>query len=205
MSVKIYDDALLAKLQRWTVNAPVDVLGVADTKQLFEVISDTTNDKTIKLPLIALRRIGGYKLLNRNKQPRSFDGARVQKEQNSAVKLNQIPIGISYQIDVYTRLMEEADEYTRNLIFNIVNYPKLTIDIPYENRGIKHDANIRLISDVEDNSAIPERLVPGQFTRMTLSIEIDDAFLWDVRIKDNLSIVEIRVEHDNNKEMIYKK
>ena len=102
--------------------------------------------------------------------------------------LQAVPIGIGYQIDVYTRYLAEADEYARNLVYNIINYPKLTIEIPYENSKLQHDANIRILSDVEDNSDIPERLISGQFSRFTIGINIDDAYLWDVRIKDNLKL-----------------
>ena len=62
---------------------------------------------------------------------------------------------------------------------------------------LSHDANIRVTSDVEDNSDIPERLIPGQFTRLTLGISIDDAYLFDVRIKDNLSIKSVSVIPDS--------
>ena len=209
MGVKLYDDALLAKLNKWTSGTHLTVTSVDETKRLFEVIADTTNDKPIKLPIIALSRNGGYKILNKNKQPRTYDGALMQVTADSGVKLNQIPIGISYQIDIYTRYLEEADEYARNLIFNIINYPKLNVIIPYEDRGITHDANIRIISDVEDNSSIPERLIPGQFSRLTLGVDIDDAYLWDVRVRQNLSIVEghvdIRDGESFDKELIFKK
>ena len=39
-----------------------------------------------------------------------------------------------------------------------------------------------------NNSDIPERLVSGQFTRMTMRIDIDDAYLFDVRYRDVYSI-----------------
>ena len=42
--------------------------------------------------------------------------------------------------------------------------------------------------DIEDNSNIPERLINGQFTRLTFNINIDDAYLWNIKVKDNLSI-----------------
>lgn len=188
MGVKLYDDALLDKLKRWA-GTQLTITGVNETKRLFEVISDIKNDKSIDLPLVALRRQGGYKILNKNKQPGSHQGAIMQASADKSVILNKIPIGISYQLDIYTRYLEEADEYARNFIFNIINYPRVTVEIPYHDKGIKHDSNIRLISDVEDNSDIAERLISGQFSRITLSFDIDDAYLWDVRIKDNLSIV----------------
>ena len=50
--------------------------------------------------------------------------------------------------------------------------------------------------DVEDNSSVPERLINGQFTRFTFNITIDDAYLWDTRIRDNyeIKLAEIIVE-----------
>lgn len=190
MAVRFYDEALLKKFQKWTADTQVHLTGINETKRLFEVVADMNNDRPIQFPLIALSRNGGYTIQEKYKQPRSYNGSALVVTTDSGAKLNAIPIGISYQIDIYTRELAEADEYARNIVFNIINYPKLTIEIPYEDSGLTHDANIRLISDVEDNSDIPERLISGQFTRFTIGIDIDDAYLFDVRVKDNLSIVE---------------
>ena len=94
--------------------------------------------------------------------------------------LKAIPISIPYQIDIYTRYQDEADEYARNIVYNIINYPKLDIIIPYYDENYTHHSNIRMQSDIEDTSDVPERLVPGQFTRMTIHIYIDDAYLFDI-------------------------
>ena len=190
MAVRFYDEALVAKLKKWTQDTDVTLLGVNETKRRFEVLADKNNDQPIKLPLITLSRNGGYTILSKNKKPLSYDGNTFVRSNDKSALLNGIPISIQYQIDIYTRYLEEADEYARNIVFNIVNYPKLNIEIPYEDLGLTHDANIMLSSDVDDNSDIPERLIPGQFTRLTIGIVIDDAYLFDVRIKKNLSIVE---------------
>ena len=191
MAVRFYDEALLKKFQKWTADTQVQLTGVNETRRLFEVIADKQNDKPIQLPLIALSRNGGYTIQEKYKQPRSYNGNALIVTTDSGAKLNAIPIGISYQLDIYARHLAEADEYARNIVFNIINYPKLNIEIPYEDSGLTHDANIRLITDVEDNSDIPERLISGQFTRFTIGIDIDDAYLFDVRIKDNLNIVSV--------------
>ena len=199
MGVRFYDDALLEKLKKWTAGTNAFLTGVNDTKRMFETTLDKNNDKPIKLPLIALSRPGGYTILNRNQRPLAHDGNALIRAENRGARVSAIPIGINYQLDIYTRYLDEADEYARNFIFNIINYPKLNIEIPYEDlKVLTHDANIRLTSDVEDNSDIPERLIPGQFTRLTLGINIDDAYLFDVRIKDNLSIKEISVIPDKD-------
>ena len=201
MAVRFYDDALLSKLKKWTADTQVQLAGVNETRRLFEVVSDKTNDSTIKLPLIALSRNGGYTIQEKYKQPRSYNGAKMIVTTDTGAKLNAIPIGITYQLDIYTRYLAEADEYARNIVFNIINYPKLTVEIPYEDTGLQHDANIRLTTDVEDNSDIPERLIPGQFTRFTIGIDIDDAYLFDVRIKDNISLVDSQ-RQDNNGQLL---
>ena len=54
MSVGLYDNAFLAKLQAWTKDTAVTVLSPSDSRRLFETISDTTNDGPIKLPIISL-------------------------------------------------------------------------------------------------------------------------------------------------------
>lgn len=186
MSTKLYDDALVDKIRGWTQNTSITVTGPDESRRLFEVIADQRNDNPIQLPLIAISRNRGFNILDNGlgKQPMSFDGLTLNANANQASQLNSIPISISYQIDVYTRYFEEADEYVRNLVFNIINFPKLQINIPYNNENYKHVANITIGSEVEDNSDIPERLIAGQFTRMTIRFNINDARLWDIRYRD---------------------
>lgn len=190
MSVNLYDKALLEKLNNWTKNSELHIVGPEESRRIFELIADEGNDKPIQLPLIVLTRPGGYTITDQGlaKHPLSYNGAKLRYNEDTSVILNAIPISIPYQLDVYTRYFEQADEYTRNLVFNIINYPKLTIDLPYHDEHYKHDSNIRLQSDIVDNSAIPERLIAGQFTRMTMQLNIDDAYLWDIRYKDNWKI-----------------
>jgi len=202
MSTKLYDDALLAKIKYWCQDSPLIVFGVDDTRRLFEVVADITNDQPIKLPLVCIRRAGGFDIQLKGKNPLSYNALKLDANYNKSKLLNAIPIGIEYQLDIYTRYYEEADEYVRNFIFNLINYPKLTINIPYNNENRQHDSNIRIAGEVEDNSDIPERLISGQFTRLTLALTIDDAYLWDVRIKDNWHISESR--HDINNEITEK-
>jgi len=47
MSARFYDYALIKKLQYWTANTNVKIYNPADTRKLFEVIADETNDKPV--------------------------------------------------------------------------------------------------------------------------------------------------------------
>lgn len=188
MSVYLYDEAFIDKLRNWTKDTQIQVFSPDDTKRLYEVIADKNNDKPIELPIICLRRQTNLNITNQGKRPLTFDGMTLAQSQEVAIKLNAIPMTINYQLDIYTRYMKEADEFLRNLTFNIINYPKLTIKIPYNGFDVYHNGFIRMSEEVNNTSDIPERLVNGQFTRYTFNIMIDDAYLWNIKEKGNLSI-----------------
>lgn len=188
MSVQLYDKAFKDKLLNWTKDTQITILDPSETRKMFEVIADKSNDGSIKLPIISLKRPGGFSILSTAKRPLAFDGLTLDANHDKAKQLNAIPISIPYQIDIYTRYQEEMDEYVRNIVFNIINYPKLDVTIPYNNENYIHHSNIRLNGEIEDTSDIPERLVPGQFVRMSMQIIVDDAYLFDVRYRNVYSI-----------------
>jgi len=190
MSVTLYDEALVAKIKNWTENTNVHIYGVNDTRKLVETIADETNDKSIQLPVISISRVNGYQILNPNKRPMSYDGKMIESNIEKSVNLNAIPINITYQIDVWTRYLKEADEYMRNIIFNVINFPKVEIGLEYNNVHIVHYSSIRIVTDVLDNSDAGFKITNGQFSRLSLGISIDDAYLWDTRIRDNIVIDE---------------
>jgi hypothetical protein len=114
-------------------------------------------------------------LLSNVKSPKSFDGVRLIDKNNNIIPnqitpnktalFNVLPIKLSYQLDIYTKTAEEGDEYLRNFLFKLINNPVLKILIPYNNVNLEHIANIRVLNQVSDTSAINERVFSGQFTR----------------------------------------
>lgn len=188
MSVYLYDDALLSKIKYWTEKTSLHVYGVDEIRDLFQVVADETKDSPIKLPILTVTRPKGYTISNTNKKPTTYNGIKVVQGEKTASMLAQVPINIQYQFDIYTRYQKEADMYMRNLVFNIINYPTLSIIIPYRDINFKHNANIRINSDVMDTSNTSIRLFNGQFTRLSVTVNIDDAYLWDLRVANNLTI-----------------
>ena len=204
MSINLYDSAFLNKIKSWVRDEKMTVIGPDETRRLFQVVADQTNDKPIQLPLISLQRLREIEIRNVNKSPLTRDGMTIEaklttQDQNAVAKiisLTAIPISISYQLDIYCRYAEEANEYVRNFVFNLINYPKLTITIPYNDINYNHNAGIILQSSITDNSDIPERMIPGQFTRMTLQCILNDAYLFSAPIRNQaiISGVEITTE-----------
>ena len=200
MSMKLYDDALTNKIKNWIHDTDLTITGPDDTKALFQYRADINNDNPIQLPLIAISRGRTLNIENTSKKPTTFDSVVLEASNKKIITLSQVPISLDYQIDIYTRYFSECDEYIRNFVFNIINYPKLEVMIPYNNINYLHTSNIRLNNEVNDNSDIPERLISGQFTRFTLQITVDDAYMWSVPIRDNLTLetgLEIKLKNEN--------
>lgn len=208
MACRYYDDILVAKLNSWIPDTKkLRVLKPDEVTRLIKTMADDSGDKAVKLPVIALSRSKDIQIRSNIKQLKSFDGLRLEftddqgpdttglrgKEYYEAVKkiptstalFNVIPILLNYQMDIYTKTYEEGDEYVRNFLFKLINNPKLIIDIPYNNATLKHTANIRVLDTVSDTTDISEHLFAGQFTRWTIQLEIQDAFLFNIPYKEN--------------------
>jgi len=188
MAIRYYDLALVEKIKKWIKDPNLTILSPSDASRLFQVTADQLNDQPLKLPLISISRDPTVEILSTTKKALSYDGGHISANSKKSEVLNAIPIKISYQIDIYTKFFAEADEYVRNFVFNLINYPKIRIEIPYNNSKVLHDSNLMVESNISDNSDIPERLINGQFTRMSLKVNIDDAYLFSVPFMDNWNI-----------------
>lgn len=198
MACRYYDEVITAKLQKWLPsNSTLRVLKPDESKRLFELAANDSKDSSLKLPFIALSRNNDIELLSTVKSPKSFDGLRLWNKKTgvggaklsdipaTTAQLNVIPIKLLYQLDIYTKTAEEGDEYIRSFLFKLINNPVIKIEIPYNDLGIEHIANIRVMSSISDTSAISERLFSGQFTRWTLQFEVQDAFLFSIPYRRN--------------------
>ena len=194
MACRYYDDILVAKILKWLPeNTNLRVLGPSESKKLFELTADDTQDQPFKLPLITLTRSKDIELLSTIKQPKSYEGLKLLSTPEETLHLNVIPIKLLYDLTIYTKTEEEVDEYVRNFLFKLINNPVIKVRIPYNNTQIEHVANIRVLSNISDTSDISERIFSGQFHCWTIQLEIQDAFLfslpyrrnWQLCVEDN--------------------
>lgn len=178
MSVALYDQAVKQTIQRWILDPNLTVLGPDETKRLFQYKADKNDDRPLTLPLIAIGRERDIDIQITAKRPMSHSGKVFNSDGKVSDHLNAVPITLRYQIDIYTRYQEEADEYIRNFVFQIINYPAMEIQIPYNGSNLEYTSYMSLVNQITDNSDVAERLIPGQFTRMTLRIQLSDAYLF---------------------------
>lgn len=195
MALRYYDDVLAERLKRWVPeNSHLRILKPDESKRLFELIANDNNDKNIKVPFIALSRDTSIEINSNIKQNKSFDGLKLANNDDITLQLNVIPVTINYQLDIYTKTYDEGDEYLRSFLFKLINNPLLKIEIPYNNTSIQHVANIRVADQVSDTSDISERMFSGQFTRWTIQLELQDAFLFSIPYRKNWKLDGITVE-----------
>lgn len=186
MSVSFYDEAIIYKLKKWMPEQTnLRIYSPNETKKLFSIMADDTNDQPIKLPFISLARNNEIELTLNIKNLRSFDSYIVNSDNRNrtVTQWNVIPIKLVYQMDIFTKTVEDGEEYLRNFLFKIINNPSMSITIPYNNMMINHVVNIRVLSNVADTSDISERLFSGQFHRWTIQFELQDAFLFNLPTK----------------------
>ena len=204
MSTFLYDEALTEKFRNWTQKSKVEIYGPNETSRMFEVIADKSNDDSIKLPIIQIERDRGFEIINsgQTRRPLSYDGYTVSADENYGNILNAIPISIAYQVNVYCRYAKEADILIRNLIFNVINYPAMEITVPKvvlnnedgTSKDMVHTARIELASNtIQDNSNERERFIEGNYTKLSFLIQINDAYLWDLR-EHRTAEIEIRID-----------
>lgn len=208
MSIQLYDEAVSEKINSWLPkdnSRSIKILKPEESKRLFEIESDETSDHPISLPLLSLSRESTVEIRHPTMQPMSFDGLMLKSDGNKTVQLNAIPISLSYQLDIYTKRQDEGEELLRELLFKLINNPRITIEIPYNNQQLKHISSLTLQGEAEDTSDIQQRIFSGQFTRWTLRFKVNDAYLFSVPIVHNVKVEPELEVADNSDGKIYSK
>ena len=194
MSVTLYDTAVKKKIQGWVLDTNMTILAPDEVSRLYQWKADTTNDAPIELPLIAITRDRDFNIRITAKRAMSHEGLVFNSEDGISDHLNAIPITINYNVNIYTRTLEQADEYMRNFVFNLINYPTLKIEIPYNDSKLEYTSFLTLQPEISDNSDIPERLIAGQFSRMTVRFALNDAYLFSYNHKKVSRVSDILIK-----------
>lgn len=195
MSLTLYDKAVTEKIKAWILDPNMIVLSPDETTRMFEWKADISEDKPMQLPFITIQRNRDITIRDAGNKAMTRAGKVFNNQKGISDHLNAVPISISYVINIYTKFLEQADEYVRNFVFNFINYPGIVIKIPYNDSPLTYTSFITLQDTITDNSDIPERLVPGQFSRLTLNIALNDAYLFSYNRRKVPHITGIQIEN----------
>ena len=188
MGLRYYDEAVYNLINSWVVDPNMRVLRPSETQALFAINADMNEDQPMTLPFIAISRSNEIEILQTKKNLLSFRGKTLLANNEKSVQLNAVPIRLGYQIDIYSKFFDEADEYVREFTLALINNPVITINVPYQGLNIPLQANISLVPTISDNSDISERLFRDQFTRFTIQFNINDAYLYSVGVNRNITV-----------------
>lgn len=196
MAISYYDEAITQKIKNWLADSSkLRVLSPEESARLIQLNAEDSNDKPLKLPLIALSRNKDIEIESAIKQNKSFDGLIIDNadDYSTTVHFNVIPIKTTYQLDIYTKKKIEADEYVRQYLFKLINNPQIIIDIPYNNFLVRHTANLRVLNTISDTSDISTHIFSGQFYKWTIQLELQDGFLFSIPQKSGWKIIGFEV------------
>lgn len=201
MSLTLYDKAVTEKIKAWVLDPNMVVLSPDETSRLFEWKADISEDKPLQLPFITIQRDRDATIRDIGNKALTRAGKVFNSKNGISDHLNAVPISLNYTLNIYTKFLEQADEYVRNFVFNFINYPGIVIKIPYNDSKLAYTSFITLQNTITDNSDIPERLVPGQFSRLTMNISLNDAYLFSYNRRKIPKIKDVQIEvisPDNN-------
>ena len=174
MSVKCYDDAIIARFREVFNDDTISILPVENA---IRYIAQLKRDN-VTFPLVSTMRTG-YSIVSSNvNHPAKMIGSFTTRNgENDNIFAQSIPIRIEYQLDIYTVDRWSCDEITRELIFFFYQHPTLVAHFDY-GLGIDHNFNIFLEDDVVDNSDTVDHWEKGVLFRNTLTFYTDDARLF---------------------------
>lgn len=196
MAISYYDEAVTQKIKGWLADSSkLRVLSPDESTRLIQLSAEDSGDKALKLPIISIARNKDIEIESAIKQNKSFDGFILEKNKNTntTVHLNVIPIKTTYQLDIYTKKRVEADEYVRQYLFKLINNPQIVVEIPYNNYIIRHTANLRVLNTISDTSDISSHIFPGQFYKWTIQLELQDGFLFSIPQKQGWKLIGVEV------------
>lgn len=189
MAIRFYDEAIANKINEWFPSEyGIQVLKPDEVTRLYENKLDQNKDKPIKFPFVALSRDTTVELKLATQNPQTWGGKLISSDGNESLVMRNIDMSLKYQLDIYAAKAVQADELLREFVYKIMSDNQIVIEVPYNGQHIRHTSVMTLSNQIEDTSSIGERLFPGQFTRWTLHISINDAHLFSISRKSVIKI-----------------
>ena len=174
MSVKCYDDAIIANFREIFNDGTISILPVENAIRF----SAQLRKDNVDFPMISTTRLG-YSIVssNINQSAKTIGSFVIRDGKNNNVYAQSIPIRIEYQLDIFTVDRWSCDEITRELIFYFYQHPTLVAHFDY-GLDIDHNFNLFLNDDIVDNSDTVDHADKGVMFRNTLTFYTDDARLF---------------------------
>jgi len=144
--IQLYDDNLYDYFHE-AFKANLAIVPVAD---YWNVIS-MHEEGRLQLPAIVLNRTSWTKSNDLQSWVISRKGRNDRVRDHKLVNEQAIPIQLDYTVTLLATTQDDIDELTSEVMFCILNYPRLTIELPYGSDRMIH-AQIIQNGDLQDSS-----------------------------------------------------
>lgn len=191
--LQLYDDKLFDYFKE-TFKADVAVVPVSE---YWSVVS-MHEEGQLQLPAIVLGRTTWTNARELESWVIARKGRTDRIHDNKIINEQAIPVQLDYTITLLTTTQDDIDELTSEVLFCILNYPRLTIDLPYGSDRQIH-AQIIQNGDLQDSSTRDKFSETGILYQEIIPIRVLGSNIININ-KHNLRYIKLDVDvpHNNN-------
>lgn len=192
--LQLYDDKLFDYFKE-TFKADVAVVPVSE---YWSVVS-MHEEGQLQLPAIVLGRTTWTNAKDLESWVIAKKGRNDRIRNNKAIQEQAIPVQLDYTITLLATTQDDIDELTSEVLFCILNYPRLTIDLPYGSDRQIH-GQIMQNGDLQDSTARDKFSDTGILYQQIIPIRVLGSNIINIR-EQNLRFFTMDVDtiNDNRK------
>ena len=195
--IQLYDEALLDYLT-YNFSDNVKIVPVAEYWRVIAM----HKENSLQLPSICISRSNQAVDPELKSWVTSRMGMIDRVEKHRLITEQSMPISLNYNLTLLATKQDDIDELTSEVIFLIVNNPRVTITIPYgSNRNV--NAQISMTSDVTEASLRDTFSDTGILYQTIIPIRLIGANIYNIENR-NLKYLrwELGIENNEIKEEI---
>ena len=189
--LQLYDDKLYDYFKE-TFKADVAVVPVSD---YWNVVS-MHEEGQLQLPAIVLGRSKWTNATDLESWVIAKKGRTDRIRNNKIVNEQAIPVQLDYTITLLATTQDDIDELTSEVLFCILNYPRLTIDLPYGSDRQIH-AQIMQNGELQDSSSRDKFSETGILYQEIIPVRVLGSNIININER-NLRYIKFDVDVINN-------
>lgn len=197
MSLMYYDIAMTKRIKNLYPETYF-----AAPEEIFSINAKNHGGTKIVMPMIGVYRLPDFSINSSfHNEPQARFGVPVltgnhknPEFPNKPVASHLVPVSLQYQIDVYSVKREICDGLTAELILEFIEEPWLDVNLKSLGDDYVQKFSIKIDDSVSDNTSLTEFDETGRFYRLTITLNIEQAYL--MRVDKDLIIDTVEVDYD---------
>lgn len=176
--LQLYDDSLFDYFRETLT----DNLAIVPVNDYWNTIAIHKENK-LQLPAVVLNRVTWSNAKELQSWVIAKKGRTDRVRDHRIVNEQAIPVQVDYTITLLATTQDEIDELTSEVIFLILNYPRVTIKLPYGSDRMIHGQIIQN-GDLQDSSARDRFSETGILYQEIIPVRILGANIINIREKN---------------------